>query len=65
MSWVCCRRRFLCGKVRLAVLFRVSSLGIADFCCGNVCSAQSEGDRPVGYVQFAVAVGGVGDSERL
>jgi len=65
MSWECCRRGFLCGKVRLAVLFRGSNLGIADFCCGSVCSAQSEGSRAVGYVQFAVAVGGVDDSERL
>jgi hypothetical protein len=65
MSLECCRRVFLCGKVRLAVLFRASNLGIADSCCRGVQSVQFEGDRAVGYVQIAVAVGGVDDSERL
>jgi hypothetical protein len=62
MSVMCCRRSFLCGKVRSAIFSRATYARDAKFYCRGVRSVQFAEIVQVGYVQFALAVVGVDDS---
>jgi hypothetical protein len=62
MRVMCRRRGFLCGKVQSAILFRALSARDANFCRCGVRGVQFAEIVRVGYVQFALAVVGVDDS---